>query len=343
MLEGCFTALITPMLRGGEIDFEGLKDLVEFQVSQGVSGILAMGTTGESATLSWEEHEAVIEKIYHYNSGRGIIIAGTGSNCTRESLEATEHAYDLGIRTVLLVDPYYNGPSSLEIRREYIAPIAKRYPDVQVIPYVIPGRSGTQLLPPDLAILHSEYPNVRAVKEATGDLDNMRLTRRMCGEDFIVLSGDDGKTATMMGDEKISAAGCISVVSNIIPGAVQRMTDLFLKGNTEEAEKFSKVLEPLFSIVTVKTIEETQFGEVLVKARNPLPCKTLMNILGMPSGPLRRPLGKMTDKGVQVVLKAARTVYENTPEILRPIENFFDVDLSQRLYNEKVWKGLTYD
>ncbi len=331
------------MLENGDVDFEGLRALVDFQVSQGVSGILAVGTTGESPTLTWEEHNKVIEKIYEFNDGRSLTIAGTGSNCTRESIKGTSHAADIGVEAVLLVDPYYNGPSSLEIRREYVGPIAARFPEVQVIPYVIPGRSGTQLLPQDLAILHSEYSNVRAVKEATGNIENMKLTRKLCGEDFDILSGDDDKTFLMMTDEEIRASGVISVASNVAPGAVQRMTTLVLEGKIEEATELSVALKPLFSIVTVKTMEETSFGPALVKARNPLPYKTLMNILGMPSGPLRQPLGKMTRKGLETVLEAARTVYEKNPEILEPIERTFDVDLSKRLYEEKFWKGLTYD
>ena len=343
MFRGCYTASITPMLENGDVDFEGLRALVDFQVSQGVSGILAVGTTGESPTLTWEEHNKVIEKIYEFNDGRSLTIAGTGSNCTRESIKGTSHAADIGVEAVLLVDPYYNGPSSLEIRREYVGPIAARFPEVQVIPYVIPGRSGTQLLPQDLAILHSEYSNVRAVKEATGNIENMKLTRKLCGEDFDILSGDDDKTFLMMTDEEIRASGVISVASNVAPGAVQRMTTLVLEGKIEEATELSVALKPLFSIVTVKTMEETSFGPALVKARNPLPYKTLMNILGMPSGPLRQPLGKMTRKGLETVLEAARTVYEKNPEILEPIERTFDVDLSKRLYEEKFWKGLTYD
>jgi len=331
------------MLENGDVDFEGLRALVDFQVSQGVSGILAVGTTGESPTLTWEEHNKVIEKIYEFNDGRSLTIAGTGSNCTRESIKGTIHAADIGVEAVLLVDPYYNGPSSLEIRREYVGPIAARFPEVQVIPYVIPGRSGTQLLPQDLAILHSEYSNVRAVKEATGNIENMKLTRKLCGEDFAILSGDDDKTFLMMTDEEIRASGVISVASNVAPGAVQRMTTLVLEGKIEEATELSVALKPLFSIVTVKTMEETSFRPALVKARNPLPYKTLMNILGMPSGPLRQPLGKMTRKGLETVLEAARTVYEKNPEILEPIERTFDVDLSKRLYEEKFWKGLTYD
>jgi len=343
VFKGCYTALITPMLKNGKVDVEGLKRLVEFQISQGVSGILAVGTTGESPTLDSEEQLLVIERVYEYSSGGLLTIAGTGCNCTYKTIENTRKAYEMGVRAFLLVDPYYNGPSSLEIRREYVAPVAERFPDAQIIPYVIPGRTGTQLLPHDLAILHREYVNVGAVKEATGDFENMRLTRKLCGEDFYILSGDDDKTFKMMMDETIKASGVVSVASNIAPAAVQKMTELLLKNKLDEANEICQKLTPLFQIVTVKTVEDTAFGEVVVKARNPLPCKTLMNILGMPAGPLRPPLGKMTRKGLDVVLKAAREVYEKSPEILTPIESFFDVDLSERLYDEKYWRGLAYD
>ncbi|MEM3703806.1 MAG: 4-hydroxy-tetrahydrodipicolinate synthase [Candidatus Bathyarchaeia archaeon] len=343
MFKGCYTALITPMLNKHEIDVEGLKTLVEFQIAQGVSGILAVGTTGESTTLDYEEQITVIKKVYENASGRSLVIAGTGSSCTHKTMEATRKTYEIGVRTVLLVDPYYNGPSSLEIRREYIAPIAEKFPEVHVIPYVIPARTGTQLLPQDLAILHRDYQNVRAVKEATGDFENMKLTRKLCGKNFDILSGDDDKTFKMMTDPAIMASGVISVVSNIAPKAVQRMTSLILEGKLEEAEKLYNKLNPLFQIVTVKTTEETLFGNVLVKARNPLPYKTLMNIMGMPAGPLRPPLGKMTRKGLETVLRTAREVYEKSPEILKPVEDFFGVNLSERLYNEKFWKGLSYD
>jgi len=343
MFKGCYTALITPMLKNGRVDVEGLQSLIEFQISQRVSGVLAVGTTGESPTLNPKEQLLVIEKTYEFSSSKLLTIAGTGCNCTRKTLENTKKAYDIGVKAFLLVDPYYNGPSSLEIRREYVTPVAERFPDAQIIPYVIPGRTGTQLLPHDLAILHREHPNVRAVKEATGDFENMKLTRKLCGENFDILSGDDDKTFKMMADDAIKASGVISVVSNIAPAAVQKMTKLLLERRVNEALEICQKLNPLFQIVTVKTIEETSLGEVVVRARNPLPCKTLMNILGMPSGPLRPPLGKMTRKGLDVVLKAAREVYEKNPEILTPIENFFDVDLSERLYNEKCWKGLAYD
>ena len=176
---GCYTALITPMNRNRQVDYEGLQQLIDFQIKNGVKGILAVGTTGESPTLDWNEHTKVIEKVHEYSSNRCLTIAGTGSNSTQEAIDGTQHAQDFGVNCVLLVDPYYNGPSSMEIRREYIEPIASQFPEVQVIPYIIPGRTGTQLYPQDLAILHQQYPNVRCVKEATGDLKNMELTRQV--------------------------------------------------------------------------------------------------------------------------------------------------------------------
>jgi len=241
------------------------------------------------------------------------------------------------------VDPYYNGPSSLEIRREYVAPVAKAFPQMSVIPYVIPGRTGTQLLPEDLALLFSEYPNVCAVKEATGDLGNMARTREVCGEAYDILSGDDDKTFDMMTSPEIGAAGVISVASNIAPKGVQEFAQALLRGDRAEAERLGGALKPLFEIVTVKTEEETPHGTVTCRARNPLATKTLMNILGMPSGPCRRPLGKMTKNGLEVVRNTGRTVLETAPEILAPIGEFFGVDVAARLSDDSVLDGLTYE
>jgi 4-hydroxy-tetrahydrodipicolinate synthase len=342
IFSGCYTALITPMNNNRQVDYDGLHEIVDFQIRNGVKGLLAVGTTGESPTLDWNEHSKVIEKVHEYSSNRCLTIAGTGSNSTQEAIDGTEHAQNAGINCVLLVDPYYNGPSSMEIRREYIEPIASQFPEVQVIPYIIPGRTGTQLYPQDLAILNKKYPNVRCVKEATGDLKNMELTRQVCGKDFDILSGDDDKTFTMMISPDIDASGVISVVSNIAPGAVVDMVHYVLDGNEEAASVISQALQPLFNIVTVKTQEQTPYGPVTCKARNPLACKTLMNILGMPSGPCRQPLGKMTRNGIDIVLVNAKKVYESNPQIFKPIADYFDVDLKERLYNEKYLEGLFY-
>ncbi len=339
---GCYTALITPMTSNRQIDYDGLRQLVDFQIENGVKGILAVGTTGESPTLDWNEHNHVIREVFERSSEKSLTIAGTGSNSTQEAMEGTLHAQHLGVKSVLLVDPYYNGPSSMEIRREYIEPIASKFPDVQVIPYIIPGRTGTQLFPQDLAILNKQYSNVSCVKEATGDLKNMELTRQLCGEDIDILSGDDDKTYTMMISPDIQASGVISVVSNVAPSSVVDMVHYLLDGNEEAADVIAQALQPLFNLVTVKTQEQTQYGPVSCKARNPLAFKTMMNVLGMPSGPCRQPLGKMTRAGLEVVLTNTRKVYEANPQILQPIADYFGVDLKDRLYNEKFIEGLYY-
>ena len=342
MFSGCYTAIVTPMT-GESVDYDGLAKLVEFQVISGVSGILAVGTTGESPTLAWDEHDKVIEKVHKSVDKRCITIGGTGSNSTLETMRGSKHAAEAGVEAVLLVDPYYNGPSSLEIRREYVEPIAKAFPEVKVIPYIIPGRTGTKLLPEDLAIAYSNYPNVCAVKEATEDLENMKITRKYCGDDFDILSGDDGKTLSMMTEPEIKASGVISVASNIAPKAVQQMTQHLINGEIEQGKKLAEAIQPLFDIVTVKTLEETPYGTVTCKARNPLAVKTLMNILGMPSGTFRPPLGKMTKKGIQTVLKTGREVHKNAPEILEPIESFFGVNIEERLNDDRFCNGLFYE
>jgi len=342
--EGCYTALVTPVKgeHGEEVDYAALRELVEFQLAGGVNGILAVGTTGESPTLSWAEHCEVIARTARFVGERGTVIAGTGSNSTAESLESTRDAVEHGVKAILLVEPYYNGPSSIEIRREYMAPLARAFPDVDVIPYVIPGRTGTQLLPEDLALLSRDCPNVASVKEASGSLENMRRTREVCGPEFQILSGDDGLTHAMMTDEAIRACGVVSVVSNVAPAAVARMTHALRDGDRAEADRLAEALAPLFDIVTVKTQEDSPFGPRACKARNPLPVKTLMRALGMPVGPVRRPLGKMTPAGLQVVLAAARSVWADNPHVLRPVGEAFDVDVEQRLSEPRYWQDLCY-
>ena len=342
MNSGCYTAIATPF-KDGAVDYENLEKLVAFQIQNGITGIIAVGTTGESPVLNWEEHNRVTEVITGLTRGKCLCIAGTGSNNTAESMEGTRHAAEAGADGVLLVDPYYNGPSSLEIRREYVAPIAAAFPDLDIVPYVIPGRTGAQLLPEDLALLYQSYPNVGTVKEATANLDNMRRTRECCGPDYMILSGDDGMTFDMMTDPGIKAAGVISVVSNIVPGALTRMVQLLNQGNEPEAKSLMEKLEPLFGLVTVKTTEKTPYGEVECRARNPLALKTLMAVLGMPSGGCRPPLGKMTPAGLDKVLEAARRVHAAAPEFFQPLADFFNVDVAQRLEDPVYREGLYYE
>jgi 4-hydroxy-tetrahydrodipicolinate synthase len=342
MNSGCYTAIATPF-KENTVDYKNLEKLVEFQIQNGIAGIIAVGTTGESPVLDWDEHNKVTEVVASTTKGRCLSIAGTGSNNTAESMEGTRYATKFGVDGVLLVDPYYNGPSSLEIRREYVAPIAAAFPDLDIIPYVIPGRTGAQLLPEDLALLYKAHPNVSTVKEATADLANMRRTRECCGPDYMIFSGDDGMTFDMMTDPHIMAAGVISVVSNIAPRALSEMVQLLNQGNKSEAESLMLKLEPLFGLVTVKTTEQSPHGDVECRARNPLGLKTLMSILGMPSGGCRPPLGKMTPNGLEAVLEAARKVHAAAPEILQPLADFFKVDIAERLENPDYREGLYYE
>jgi 4-hydroxy-tetrahydrodipicolinate synthase len=339
---GAYTAIITPFDGGRAVDWACLRSLVDFQRAADITGIVPAGTTGESPTLTWEEHNKVIETVFDA-AGTGIeTIAGTGSNSTDEALEATRHIANWGMRAALLVDPYYNGPSSLEIRREYYEPIAEAFPDVQLIPYVIPGRTGTQLLPQDLGILSANYSNISGVKEATGNLDNARLTRNYCGSNFSIISGDDDKTLSLMSDQAIACSGVISVASNIVPRAVQGMVQAALQKDWQEAQRLATALQPIFELITVKTEESTKYGPVSVRARNPLPIKTTMQLLGMTSGPCRSPLGRVTKNGLNEILRSLTRVWTTNPEILEPIERAFDISVADRLQMPQYWESLSY-
>ena len=335
-LGGCWTALVTPFTEKGALDLEGLRKNVTFQI-EGGANVLPTGTTGESPTVDWREHIQIIEEVVKLATGRSFVMAGTGSNSTEEALRGTKHAVEVGAEGVLLVDCYYNGPSSLELRTEYYEVIAKAFPQTAITPYVIPGRTGTQLEVEDLAILHRNYKNVRAVKEATGDLERMAKTRRLLGDSFDILSGDDDMTFAMMTRDDIKAQGVVSVISNVVPGALAEMTAALNRGDMARGKELAQALDPLFKIVTVKTVEEYEGFQVPCKFRNPAAIKTLMRGLGMPAGPCRPPLGRMTRTATAVVREAIRTVYENNREVLTPIADFYKVDLEERIYQDEHW------
>ena len=343
MKKGCYTALITPFNSNDELDTKGLDQLIKFQIKNNITGILAVGTTGESPALQWEEHNRVVADVANSTKDKCLCIAGAGSNNTKEALEAVQNASDAGADAVLMVDPYYNGPSSLEIRKEYIEPVAEAFPDMEIIPYIIPGRTGTQLLPEDLGILAEKYKNVSSVKEATGNILNMKQTRKCCGDNFSIFSGDDGLVFTMMTDPEIKASGVISVVTNIAPKALSDMVMFINEGNMSEAEKLHKALKPLLGLVTVITEESTPFGTVKCRARNPLPLKTLMQVLGMPSGRCRQPIGKMTRNGLDKVISIAQKVQKENPAIFKPLADFFNIDIEKQLTDPESQKGLWYD
>jgi 4-hydroxy-tetrahydrodipicolinate synthase len=335
--EGCWTAMITPFNRKGEVDFEGLEKNIQFQIENGAH-LVPTGTTGESPTLDWREHDRVITKTAKLAKGKVFVVAGTGSNSTKEAIRGSKHAVEVGAQGVLLVDCYYNGPSSLEMRTQYYEVIAKAFRKTFVIPYVIPGRTGTKLEVEDLAILNRKYKNVRSVKEATADLGRMAKTRTLLGEDFDILSGDDDKTFEMMTRQDIRASGVISVMSNVVPGPINEMVRAILNGDMEKANRLKDILDPLFKVVTVNTMESYEGFEVPAKFRNPSAIKTMMKGLGLPSGPCRPPLGKMTPKGTEVLRNALKEVYEKDKEVLMPIQTFYKVNIEEQLTNDRYWK-----
>ena len=346
-LNGTWTALVTPVNPDLSVDWDGLQKNVEFQISQGITGLVPVGTTGESPTLNWNEHDGVIKRVISISAGRCKILAGTGSNSTDEAIKSTRHAAESGADAVLLVDCYYNGPSSQELRDEYYAAVAKEFPNTNIVPYIIPGRSGTALAVEDLAILAATYANINTVKEATGDLARMARTRQLIGDDFSIMSGDDDITFKMMSDPAIRADGVISVASNVVPGALVEMVNLIKSGDMAGAEVIRNKIAPLLGIVTVKVDNERVLpnGERVAlndRYRNPLPVKTLMSGLGMPSGMCRKPLGRMSKAGVEVVRGTLRRVWEANPEVLAPIADFYGIDIAGRLADDSVWSALAF-
>lgn len=344
-INGAWTALVTPFNADLSVDADGLKRSVEFQITNSITGLLPVGTTGESPTLSWEEHRQVVDEVIGVSGDRVPVLAGSGSNSTEEALAISRHAVESGAKAVLLVDCYYNGPSSQELRDEYYSVIAGALPDTVVIPYVIPGRTGCSLGVEDLALLYAKHPNISCVKEATGDLARMAKTRAILGQEFSIMSGDDDLTYAMMSDKSIDADGVISVTSNVAPKAVADMVAMAASGDMKGAERVKNALAPLFGTVTVKVDNPRILpsGEKVMvndRYRNPLAIKTLMAGLGMPSGACRKPLGKMTAAGVSVVRNAAKQVWETNPEVLQPVSDFFGVDIKSRLEDDSIWNAL---
>ena len=344
--EGVWTAIVTPFDKKGRLDSAALKRLVEFQVAQGITGIVPTGTTGESPTLSWDEHKQVVEETIVFSKEKVGILAGSGSNCTDEAIDATRHSREAGASAALLVDCYYNGPSSLELRTEYYEQVAAWVPDLPLVPYIIPGRSGTALSAEDLAVLHGNQPKrFPAVKQATGDLERMRLDRKLCGDGLAIMSGDDDLSLAMMDDAVIRASGVISVMSNIVPGPMSKMVKLFRAGERTAAKAIGAQLDPLFKLVGCKVKGSRKLAngtvvEVEDRYRNPVPVKTMMEGLGMPVGPCRRPLGRMTRAGVEKCRQALIEIHKSTPELLNPIGQSFGVNVGDRLSDGAIWAAL---
>ena len=280
MFEGSIVAMITPFDQDNKIDEQGIEELVEFHVKNGTDGIVPCGTTGESPTLSHEEHKKVIELTIKAVAGRVPVIAGTGSNSTEEAIDLTASAKELGADAVLLVMPYYNKPSQKGLY-EHFKTIAEKV-DIPGIIYNVPSRSGVNMLPSTLAEL-AELKNVVAVKEASGNLEQMAEVMYLCGKNITLLSGDDKILLPVL---SIGGKGVISVVANIIPKEVSQMVKEFQKGNYQEAQDlFFKTIYPLSRAMFYET--------------NPIPVKTAVRLMGLPAGNLRLPMIDMEDSHFQ--------------------------------------------
>ena len=344
---GTWTALVTPFDARGVLDVARFKQLVEFQVAADVAGVVACGTTGESPTLTWEEHEALVRSAVAKANGQVGVIAGTGSNNTAEAIRGTRSARDEGADAALVVDCYYNGPSSSELRSEYYQRVLDAVPELPLVPYIIPGRTGCALSAADLADLHLRNPDrVPAVKQATGDLARMRQDRTLAGERLAILSGDDELTLTMMRDPEVRACGVICVMSNIAPRAVIALVDAAARGDEARSNELAGKLAPLFRLVTCRALNRRCLPngrevEVEDRYRNPLSAKTIMAGLGMIDGTCRPPLGRMSTPAVKQCRDALRQVWENAPELLQPVAEAFDVDITKRLANDSIWSALT--
>lgn len=340
---GVWTALATPFGSDGGLDVDAYRRLVRFQLDQGATGVVPCGTTGESPTLTWKEHDALVDACVSEAGGKLGVLAGTGSNNTEEAIRGTRDAREHGASAALLVDCYYNGPSSLELRTEYYERVLAAVPGIPIVPYIIPGRTGCALAAEDLAVLHHGNPaRVPAVKQATGDLDRMRRDRELCGEGIAIMSGDDDMTLPMMNDPQIRASGVISVMGNLVPRALSDLVAARASGDAGGAGTIAGNIGPLLKIVGVsahglRTLPDGRELHVQDKFRNPVPLKAMMAGLGMIDARCRRPLGRMTPPAVAVCREALRAVWRAAPEVLRPIEDAFDVRIEQRLDDDACW------
>lgn len=273
MFRGTYVAIVTPF-KDGLVDYDTLERHVNFLIEKGVSGIVPCGTTGESPTLTHEEHEKVVEQVVKFVGGRVHVMAGTGSNSTAEAIRLTKHAERAGADSALLVTPYYNKPTQ-EGLYYHFKTIAEST-SLPIVLYNIPGRCGVEIAPETIARL-SEIKNIVAVKHATGSVDGASTLRMLC--DIEILSGDDSMTLPLM---SIGAVGVVSVIANIIPQDMQAMTTAALEGDFKRAVELHFKMFPLAK-------------GLLTLATNPIPIKAAMSMLGMCSEELRLPLCPLDD------------------------------------------------
>jgi 4-hydroxy-tetrahydrodipicolinate synthase len=276
---GAHTALVTPF-RNGQFDTEAFRQLIEAQIAGGISGIIPVGTTGESPTLDHDEHLKVIEVAIQTANKRCLVIAGTGSNSTSEAISLTLAAEKAGADAALLVAPYYNKPSQEGLYRHFKA-IAEAV-KIPIVLYSIPGRCGIEIAVETAARLAKDFKNIVAIKEAGGSVERVNQLRNALPASFQILSGDDSLTLPFM---SVGAVGVISVASNIIPAEVARMVCHYLAGESSKALEIHQKYYPLFKDLFIEP--------------NPVPAKFVLARLGKMTGEVRLPLCEMTPASVQ--------------------------------------------
>lgn len=268
--KGAFTALVTPFVNGA-IDEEAYRQLIEWQIENGINGVVPCGTTGESATMSHDEHKKVISICVDQVKGRVPVLAGAGSNNTAEAVELTQFAKDAGADGALLITPYYNKPTQEGLYQHFKA-IATSV-SMPFILYNVPGRTGVNLLPATVARLNKDLADVVGIKEATGDLNQVSQVLEFCGPDFQVLSGDDFTVLPLL---SVGGCGVISVVSNILPDKMSDMCTAWFAGDLAKAQKLH--------------FELASFSRMMFIETNPIPVKTALSLMGKLKLDLRLPL-----------------------------------------------------
>ena len=286
MFDGSLVAIVTPF-KGGKLDEKAFADLIEFQIANGTHGIVPCGTTGESATLTPEEHERLVVLTVEVVNRRVAVIAGTGSNSTDEAIAFTKHAKSAGADGALLITPYYNKPTQEGLFLHYVA-VAKAA-DIPLVLYNIPGRTGVNMTPATVARL-AAIPSVVAIKEGSGSLPQVSDIFQQCGDQITVISGDDGLTLSMMA---LGAKGVITVTANIAPADMANLVNAALKGNYDEARTLHYKLAPLFTALFYET--------------NPIPVKAALAHMGKIHNELRLPLTPMSSEHQEKLHQAMKS------------------------------------
>jgi 4-hydroxy-tetrahydrodipicolinate synthase len=289
---GAYTALITPMKDSGEVDYEGFRRLVNFQLEKGIDGMVPLGTTGETPTLDEDEEEKLIRIVMDEVKGKVPVIVGAGSNSTRHTIMYVTRARDMGADAALVVTPYYNKPNDGGLLRHFQAAAE---PGLPIVIYNIASRTGRNIPTPMMEKI-AQIPGIAGVKEASGDLgqmaeviNNIALPLKKAGRSFAVLSGDDGMTLPLAA---LGGGGVISVISNLVPARVKALTRACLSGDFEEARRLHFELLPLVKAAFIET--------------NPVPIKAAMTWAGLPGGPCRLPLGSLDARNETPLREAMR-------------------------------------